>query len=122
MQPAGTYRHRRITIRRLAQVRDVHGDPVKDGLGHFVEEWQDMTTVSASKTDIRDAERVAAQQVGSTVTSRFGIRWSERVDDITPKDRLRYPAGEDGREFDIKAVKEIGRREGLEITAAARSD
>jgi SPP1 family predicted phage head-tail adaptor len=112
---------RRITIRRLAQVRDAHGEIVKDALGAIVEEWQDMTTLWASKTDIRDAERIAAQQVGSTVTSRFVIRWSERVDDLTPRDRLRYPAA-DGRDFNIVAVKELGRREGLEITAAARND
>lgn len=112
---------RRITIRRQAQARDAHGEPIKDNLGHPVLEWCDMTTVAASKTDIRDAERIAAQQVGSTVTSRFVIRWSGRVDDLTPRDRLRYPH-DDGPEWQIVAVKEIGRREGLEITAAARND
>lgn len=112
---------RRITIRRLGAVRDADGEPVKDALGHPVLEWEDMTTVAASKTDIRDAERIASQQVGSTVTSRFQIRWSERVDDLTPRDRLRYPA-DGGVEHNIIAVKEIGRREGLEITAAARTD
>lgn len=120
LPPAGKF-DRRITIRRLAQVRDAHGQVEHNALGHPVEEWQDMTTVWASKTDIRDAERVAAQQVGSTVTSRFQIRWSERVDDLTPRDRLRYPA-DGGRDHNIVAVKEIGCREGLEITAAARSD
>jgi SPP1 family predicted phage head-tail adaptor len=112
---------RRITIRREAQARDAYGELVKDALGHPVLEWCDMTTVWASYTPIRDAERVAAQQVGSTVTGRFEIRWSERVDDVTPRDRLRYPA-DGGRDHNIVAVKEIGRREGLEITAAARSD
>lgn len=120
LPPAGKF-DRRITIRRQAQVRDANGDPVKDGYGHPVLEWQDMTTVAAAKMDIRDAERIAAQQVGSTVTSRFVIRWSERVDDLTPADRLRYPA-DDGRDHNIVAVKEIGRREGLEITAAVRTD
>jgi SPP1 family predicted phage head-tail adaptor len=112
---------RRITIRRQAQARDAYGELVKDELGHPVLEWCDMTTVWASKTDIRDAERIAAQQVGSTITSRFQIRWSERVDDLTPRDRLRYPAIS-GPEWNITAVKEIGRREGLEITAAARNN
>jgi SPP1 family predicted phage head-tail adaptor len=116
--PAGAYRHHRITIRRLAQVRDAHGEITKDALGAIVEEWQDMTSVAAVKTDIRDAERVAAQQVGSTVTSRFVIRWSERVDDLTPRDRL----VERGREYNIVGLKELGFHQELEITAAARND
>ncbi len=40
------------------------------------------------------------------------------MSDIDPKDRVRF----EGRVYDIVGVKEIGRREGLEITAVARPD
>jgi hypothetical protein len=40
------------------------------------------------------------------------------VADLSPKDRLTF----DGRVFNIIGVKEIGRREGLEISASARAD
>lgn len=75
-------------------------------------------TVWASKEDIRDSERYSAQEVGAEVTTRFRIRWSEAVKDFDPRGRILF----DGRIYDVSATKEIGRREGLEITANARAE
>ncbi len=89
-----------------------------DALGEEVETFADLATVRASKTDISDAEKVRAQQVGAEITTRFQIRWSVNWSDLNPKDRVTC----DLREYEVVGVKEIGRREGIEITAAARAD
>lgn len=76
------------------------------------------TTVWASKEDVSDVERVRAQEVGAEITTRFRIRWSEAVRRFDARGRVLF----DGREYSVSGVKEIGRREGLEITAAARAE
>lgn len=101
---------RRITIRRATVT--------KNDLGENVESWSDLATVWSAKEDIRDGERFAAQQTAAEITTRFRIRYSPTVADVNPKDRLLY--GE--QTYGIVAVKEIGRRDGLEITASARAD
>jgi len=108
--PAGTFGAGRVTLRRC--------ETVTNDFGEAIPQWRDLAIVWAGKQDIRDSERIAAMEVGSTVTGRFQIRWSRRWLDLTPRDRLVF----EGREFDITAIKEIGRREGIEITAAARTD
>lgn len=102
---------RRITIERLSVGRDA--------LNNQTESWSPLVSGwPASKMEIRDSERVAAAERGAEVTTRFQIRHSSEVEDVDAKDRIVF----DGRTYDIVAVKEIGRREGIEITAAARAD
>ncbi len=101
---------RRITIERSTETRDGLNNPVKT--------WLPIATVWASKSDVSDSERVASQEVGAEIGTRFRIRRSRQVADINPKDRVIF----EGRRYDISAVKEIGRREGLEISAVARSE
>lgn len=101
---------RRITIQRATTITDDFNEPV--------ESWPDFTHVWASKTDVRDGEKWAAQEVGATITTRFVIRWSSKAGEITPKDRILS----DARTYDIHGIKEIGRRRYLEITAAARAE
>jgi head-tail adaptor len=85
----------------------------------FAEVWEDHGfPVWASKSDISDGEKFAAREVAASITSRFRIWWSSFSSELTPKDRLVC----EGRTYDIVGIKEIGRREGLEITAAARTD
>ena len=93
-----------ITDNGLSQVETfkAHGVPV----------W-------ARKTDISDGERFRAGEVAANITTRFVVRWSYFTRDMTPKDRLTC----EGRTFDISGIKEPeGRRQWLEITAAARAD
>lgn len=79
--------------------------------------WADHgRPIWGSKTDIRDSEKWRAAQVQAEVTTRFLVRWSEFTAGITPRDRLIC----DGREYHVAGVpKEVGRREWVEITAAA---
>ncbi len=72
----------------------------------------------AKKTDVRDAERVAAQQVGATISTRFQTYWSQKLAAVDPTFRLRLA----GRTYEITGVKEIGTREGLEFTTTAEAD
>lgn len=101
---------RRITIRR--------NTPTTDDFGQEVPGWADLATVWASKQDVRDSERFTAAATGASLTTRFQIRWSSALADLSPEDQLVC----EGRTYSISAVKEIGRRVGLEITAAARVD
>lgn len=101
---------RRVQFRRAALTDDGFGS---------VETWADLgSEVWAAKADIPDGERWRAGAVAASVTTRFQLRWSGFSTGITPKDRLVC----EGREYDITGIKEIGRREGLEITANARAD
>lgn len=83
------------------------------------ETWQDLGgKVWAGKSDVSDGERWRAAEVAAQITSRFVVRWSAFTAGITPRDRLVC----EGRTYDIVGIKEIGRRNRLEITAAARAD
>ncbi len=101
---------RKITLQRFTWTQDEYGA--------LVQAWTDVATVWASKRDVSDGERVAAAEVSATITTRFQIRYDGAWADLNPKDRVSF----EGRLFDIFGVKELGRREGLEITAAARAD
>lgn len=101
---------RRVQFRRFSEVDDGY---------QVTEEWADHgSPVWASKTDISDGEKWAAAQLEATVTTRFKVRWYGFTGGITPKDRLLC----EGVEYRITGIKEVGRREWLEITAAARTD
>ncbi len=89
-----------------------------NGYNEEVRSWTILATVWAAVWPIADGERWRAGEVGATVTHRFRIRWSSTVSDITPADRISF----DGRIFEISGSKEIGRREGIEITASARAE
>lgn len=101
---------RRITLERATVTFD--------DLGGAVETWSTLATVWAQVLPISDGERWRAAEVGAEVTTRFRIRWSTTVADVGPKDRIAYA----GRVFNIAGVKELGRREGIEITATARGE
>lgn len=102
---------RRITIQRAVTARDSFNNVVPTS-------WQNLKTIWASKQEILDSEKIAAQEVGADITMRFQVRWSSFVATITAKDRLVF----ENRTYGILAVKELGRRVGREITATTRID
>lgn len=101
---------RRVTLQARALT--------KNAFNEDVESWPDFATVWASYQPVRDAERFRAAEVAASITARFQIRWATALRGLDPTWRLTF----DGRSFDIVAVKEIGRREGLEISATARAE
>lgn len=100
---------RRITIMRATSLPGALADVVT---------WTDLATVWASKEDLRDSEKMKSKEVSAEITTRFQIRYSHTVASVNPKDKVRF----DGKIFDIYGTKELGRREGIEITATARAD
>lgn len=80
--------------------------------------WTVLTTLWASRKDVSDGEKATAGTVQSTVVSRFVVRSSIASRGLLPKDRL----AEGGLTFEITGIKEVGRRDRLEITAQARRD
>lgn len=92
---------------------------VQNDLGEEIDSWLPLVSdVFAKKRDVSDGERVAAAEVSATITTRFEIPWAEEYSDLNPTDRLIC----DGRTYDIWGAKELGYREGIEITAAARAE
>lgn len=67
----------------------------------------------ASREDVKDAEKAAAGTIMSQLVVRFVVRSDPFTRTITPKDKIE----EDGDAFEITGIKEIGRDEGIEITA-----
>jgi SPP1 family predicted phage head-tail adaptor len=101
---------RRITIRRVAVTYNAFNEAV--------ESWFDHATVWAQVTAVSAAEAVRAQEIGAEISLRFTLRWSAMAADIDPRDRILF----DGREYNITAVRDVGRRAWREIEAVARSD
>lgn len=101
---------RRITIQRATETRDDFNNVVKT--------WSTLKTVWAEKRDVSDSERISSQEVGADITTRFWIEWYRDLEDLNPKDQLVY----NGNTYRITAVKEMGRKQGMEITASARTD
>ena len=101
---------RRITILRATVAADIFNEQV--------ETWGTLAVVWAHAAPVMDAERQRAGETLASKSYRFTIRYSSDIADIDPRDRVTF----DGRTYDVQGVKEIGRREGLEITATARAE
>lgn len=102
---------RQVVILTLQTTKDDDGGPV--------ETWVDGDTEFVQKDDQTGREFQAAQQTNAQLTTRF---WMDYRFDVTPKNRLRL-LGELGApdvEYDILAVREVARRDGIEITGQAR--
>ncbi len=97
---------RRISIETRSVTRSASGEEV--------EAWATLATVWARVQPIggREAYSAAAGQIAPTETSRFTVRW---LASVTLQDRISY----NGKTWNIRNLAELGRREGLEITAEA---
>lgn len=94
---------RRISLQRSTDETDpVYGEarPV----------WSTFATVAASVRQVSGREFLAATEQAGERRAVFVIRWRG---DVTTTDRVAYL----GEPYDIDDVREIGRREGLEIHA-----
>lgn len=119
---------------RLDRKLDVQRKSVTlDDFGQEVETWTNLSARrAASYGPVKGEERFTADQFVAREQIEFRIRYSAIVADLNPMDRIIYPAidpdssPEDtvttDRIFDIMAVFEIGRREGLRILAARRPE
>lgn len=85
--------------------------------GEQVRIWADEATVWAQVEPLAGSELFRAQQLEAKADTRFRIRYRTG---ITPAETLRIAYG--GRYYDLRSVVELGRREGLEILAEARTE
>nr|WP_281280747.1 head-tail adaptor protein [Rhodobacter xinxiangensis] len=84
-----------------------------------VETWSDVGSPRwAKRQDVSDSEKYHAQANISELRTRFTVRSDSLTRGVTTRDRLIS----EGETFHIVGIKEIGRRDWLEITASARSD
>jgi SPP1 family predicted phage head-tail adaptor len=101
----------RITIRRASVASS-------NGFNEPVETWTDLATVWAMRRDASAGESYRALEVGAQISARFTVRWSAMAATIDPRDRVRF----EGREYNITAVRNSGRRRWREIDAVARAE
>jgi SPP1 family predicted phage head-tail adaptor len=80
--------------------------------------WSQLANVWAEKVESTGAERYAAQQLIGRAMSTFRFRWNQATSQVTAGHQILY----NGRAYDILDVREIGRREGLEVDCFAPSD
>jgi SPP1 family predicted phage head-tail adaptor len=108
---------RLISLQRKASTGSSSGQPVDTWTNLIARRW-------ASVAPVRGDERFTAPQYAAKEQTEFRIRWSENVADLTPLDRIIYPAGSSDPTavYDILAVHEIGRRDGLRIITFRRAD
>lgn len=102
---------RRVTLMRYSVSFNADNEPVESWVADASPVWASWRRASARET-------LAAAQVQAVVSDVFEIRYSAVVSNLNAKDRLSYG----GRTYDIAAVTEIERREGLRIDASARAD
>lgn len=95
---------RRLTIEQYTEAQDAYGEAIKT--------WSVLETVWAQVSPVRGSERYVAQQVSGEAEMRFRLRYRA---DVTDKMRLYC----ENVYYNITAVLEIGRREGLEIMGKA---
>lgn len=94
---------RRVVIQTSAETQDAMGAPSVT--------WSTFATVWASRRDTRGSERVRAGAETAMADAVFRIRY---LAGVTAK--MRVLEGSDT--WDIEAVAELGRREGLDLTCS----
>lgn len=99
---------RQATIQSLSVALDAAGQPI--------ETWSNTVTVWARLINQAGSERFTAQQVVGRNVTTFRIRFREGLD--VKRNRLLY----DGLQYDIHAIRELGRREAIELDCSARSE
>ena len=97
---------RRVQFLRAARI----DDGLQSRPGAFAALGQ---PVWAGKTPISDGERFRADTVMRDMSQRFLVRYSPLTASLALTDRILC----EGETYAILGIKEIGRREGFEITA-----
>lgn len=102
-------RDRQVTIERATISRDAHNEQVQT--------WATYAVRFASARPAPGTERFQNAETAAAAPMRFVFLWESNLVKVT--DRILH---EDGRHYYVADVKEIGRREGLEVLAVARPE
>jgi len=100
---------------------------VSDGYGQGIETWSKIATRrSAWVAPVRGDERFTSEQLVARQQTEFRVRYSSEIADLSPLDRIIYPATSiiprSHEIYDIIEVAELGRREALRIITARRAE
>lgn len=100
----------RILIERATLTTNAYGERTQA--------WTTLATVWADVIFREGSgnEQVQSLQLMSKQPVHFIIRYSTTVAGVTPKDRVTY----NSKEYNIEAIQEIGRNEGLRLTCTIR--
>lgn len=93
---------RRVTIRRATTTRD--------GYGQQINAWADAGSVWAKVDWVNDGEKWRAGELGVDLAARVTVRYSPGL--VARQDRIAI----DGEDYEVAGIKQIGRRQWLEIT------
>jgi SPP1 family predicted phage head-tail adaptor len=112
---------RRITIQRKSVTQS--------GSGQSIETWSTLVQrMWAQVSPVSGDERFTQPQYAAKEQTEFRIRWAQAIADLSPLDRIIYPAVGISEQpapasiYDILSVGELGRRETLQIIAFRRAD
>jgi SPP1 family predicted phage head-tail adaptor len=89
---------------------DTYGPGVPDEYGTVTPGWTALATLRAQVVQSSTEEFIRAYGASDETVIIFRTRW---LDGVTNADRISYEGGY----FNLKEVKEIGRRKGLELRA-----
>ena len=114
---------RLVTIQRRQVTQSGSGQEIITWVNLAARRWAAANPVSGD-------ERFNEPQLAAKQQTEFQVRYSTDIASLTPQDRILYPAldgsplpePEAADIFDVLAVHEIGRREGLRIITVRRVD
>ena len=115
---------RQVTIQRRTVVVSDSG-AVSDSWSNLASPRSASVRPASGAERYRDPSRLATDEV------EFQLRWSPDIADLSPTDRIIYPALSDDspgdvpdtrRVYNILAVMEIGRTEGLQVLTKRQPD
>jgi SPP1 family predicted phage head-tail adaptor len=99
-------RDRKIIVQRYAETRNAYNEVEK--------EWADLYTIWAHLKTQSGKEALSAEQVVSSNTAVFNIRYKS----LTTQDRVLC----EGRVYDIQSLNELGRKKELELICNTREN
>lgn len=116
---------RTIAIQRKTETQLPSGEPV--------ETWSTLSERPASLQVIQGDERFASEQLSAVTQFVFTIRWADIVSDVSPLDRIVYPASaladspsqpKNSTIYDIYSVDPatVGRNQGIRLLARSHQD
>jgi len=103
---------RRIVIERAALTTNQYGERA-EAWATYATVWAEVSYKYGSGTESIQSDQILTKQPVS-----FTIRFSADVSGVIPSDRVSY----DGNYYQIEALQEIGRREGLRIVTTLRGE
>tara|TARA_R110000850_G_scaffold266393_1_gene396696 strand:- start:107 stop:439 length:333 start_codon:yes stop_codon:yes gene_type:complete len=103
---------RRIVIQRATLTTNNYGERA-EAWGTLATVWADVLYKLGS-----GSESIQSEQILSKQPINFTIRYSQAVSGVRPSDRISY----NGDIYQIEAVQEIGRNEGLRVVTTLRGE